>query len=418
MLRHEVEQNDLLKLYREVDLPLVPVLFRMEDAGVKIDRKALAEMSSRLESEIAIKAREIYESAGCEFNISSPKQLGDVLFNKLNLPKPVKYGKGKTISTAVDVMEALALSHEVPRMVLDYRQLTKLKSTYVDALPQMLSAASGRLHTTFGQTGTATGRLSSANPNLQNIPIRTDLGRDIRAAFVPEPGWILLAADYSQIELRLLAHFSKDELLVEAYRRGDDIHTLTASQVFGVPPLMVTPDHRRQAKVVNFGIVYGLSAFGLSQNLGIEPREAKQFIDAYFEKYSGVRKFIDATLEEARREGKVKTLFGRVRPIPDINSKNSNLRGFAERTAVNTPLQGTAADLIKIAMIRIDNGIRDRELKSRMTLQVHDELVFEVPEGEIDIIKSLVREEMEQVHALHVPLQVDIGVGANWRDLE
>ena len=417
-LRHEVEQNDLLKLYREVDLPLVPVLFRMEDAGVKIDRKALAEMSSRLESEIAIKAREIYESAGCEFNISSPKQLGDVLFNKLNLPKPVKYGKGKTISTAVDVMEALALSHEVPRMVLDYRQLTKLKSTYVDALPQMLSAASGRLHTTFGQTGTATGRLSSANPNLQNIPIRTELGREIRAAFTAEPGHVLLAADYSQIELRLLAHFSKDELLVEAYRRGDDIHTLTASQVFGVPPLMVTPDHRRQAKVVNFGIVYGLSAFGLSQNLGIEPREAKQFIDAYFEKYSGVRKFIDATLEEARREGKVKTLFGRVRPIPDINSKNSNLRGFAERTAVNTPLQGTAADLIKIAMIRIDNGIRDRELKSRMTLQVHDELVFEVPEGEIDIIKSLVREEMEQVHALHVPLQVDIGVGANWRDLE
>ena len=269
-----------------------------------------------------------------------------------------------------------------------------------------------------GQTGTATGRLSSANPNLQNIPIRTELGREIRAAFTAEPGHVLLAADYSQIELRLLAHFSKDELLVEAYRRGDDIHTLTASQVFGVPPLMVTPDHRRQAKVVNFGIVYGLSAFGLSQNLGIEPREAKQFIDAYFEKYSGVRKFIDATLEEARREGKVKTLFGRVRPIPDINSKNSNLRGFAERTAVNTPLQGTAADLIKIAMIGIDNGIRDRELKSRMTLQVHDELVFEVPEGEIDIIKSLVREEMEQVHALHVPLQVDIGVGANWRDLE
>jgi DNA polymerase I len=345
--------------------------------------------------------------------------LGDVLFNKLNLPKPVKYGKGKMISTAVDVLEGLAATHEVPRMVLDYRQLTKLKSTYVDALPQLLSPSSGRLHTTFGQTGTATGRLSSTNPNLQNIPIRTELGREIRAAFTAEPGHVLLAADYSQIELRLLAHFSKDDLLVEAYRRGDDIHTLTASQVFGVPPLMVTADHRRQAKVVNFGIVYGLSPFGLSQNLGIEPREAKQFIDAYFEKYAGVRKFIDATLEEARREGKVKTLFGRVRPIPDINSKNSNLRGFAERTAVNTPLQGTAADLIKMAMIRIDNGIRERELKSRMTLQVHDELVFEVPEGELDIMKSLVREEMEQVHpALHVPLQVDIGVGPNWRDME
>jgi DNA polymerase-1 len=417
-LRREVEEAELLKLYEEIDLPLVPVLARMEHAGVKIDRSALAEMSSRLEREIDAKAKEIYQLAGIEFNISSPKQLGDVLFNKLNLPKPVKYGKGKTISTAVDVLEGLAESHDVPRMVLEYRQLTKLKSTYVDALPALLNPASGRLHTTFGQTGTATGRLSSANPNLQNIPIRTELGREIRAAFTAEPGNVLLAADYSQIELRLLAHFSKDPLLVEAYRRGDDIHTLTASQVFGVPPLMVTPDHRRQAKVVNFGIVYGLSAFGLSQNLGIEPGEAKQFINAYFERYGGVRAFIDRTLEEARREGKVKTLFGRVRPIPDINSKNANLRGFAERTAVNTPLQGTAADLIKIAMIRIDAGLQERGLKSRMTLQVHDELVFEVPEAEIEAMRTLVREQMEKVHPLTVPLLVEIGVGSNWRDLE
>jgi DNA polymerase-1 len=413
-----VEEAGLLKLYQEIDLPLVPVLARMEHAGVKIDRAALAEMSSRLEREIDAKAKEIYQHAGIEFNISSPKQLGDVLFNKLNLPKPVKYGKGKTISTAVDVLEGLAESHEVPRMVLEYRQLTKLKSTYVDALPALLNPASGRLHTTFGQTGTATGRLSSANPNLQNIPIRTELGREIRAAFTAEPGHVLLAADYSQIELRLLAHFSKDPLLVEAYRRGDDIHTLTASQVFGVPPLMVTPDHRRQAKVVNFGIVYGLSAFGLSQNLGIEPGEAKQFINAYFERYGGVRAFIDRTLDEARREGKVRTLFGRVRPIPDINSKNANLRGFAERTAVNTPLQGTAADLIKIAMIRIDAALRKRGLKSRMTLQVHDELVFEVPEAEIEVMQTLVREQMEKVHPLTVPLLVEIGVGSNWRDLE
>ena len=338
-----------------------------------------------------------------------------MLFNKLNLPKPVKYGKGKTVSTAVDVLESLAAAHEVPRRVLEYRQLSKLKSTYVDALPALLNPVSGRLHTTFGQTGTATGRLSSANPNLQNIPIRTELGREIRAAFTVEPGHLLLAADYSQIELRLLAHFSNDPLLVEAYRRGDDVHTLTASQVFGVPPLMVTPDHRRQAKVVNFGIVYGLSAFGLSQNLGIE---AKQFINAYFEKYSGVRKFIDRTLEEARREQKVRTLFGRVRPIPDINSKNSNLRGFAERTAVNTPLQGTAADLIKLTMIRIDAALREQGLKSRMTLQVHDELVFEVPENEIDTLRTLVREQMETVHPLTVPLLVEIGVGKNWRDLE
>jgi DNA polymerase-1 len=260
--------------------------------------------------------------------------------------------------------------------------------------------------------------LSSTNPNLQNIPIRTELGREIRAAFTAEPGHVLLAADYSQIELRLLAHFSKDKLLVEAFRRGDDIHTLTASQVFGVPPLMVTADHRRAAKVVNFGIVYGLSPFGLSQNLGIETSEAKKFIDAYFEKYSGVRAFIDSTLEQARREGKVRTLFGRIRPIPDINSKNAVQRGFAERTAVNTPLQGTAADLIKLAMIRIDAEIRHSALKSRMTLQVHDELVFEVPESEVDLLKRLVREQMENVHTLEVPLLVEIGTGPNWRDLD
>jgi DNA polymerase-1 len=376
-------------------------------------------MSTRLEVEISVKANEIYDCCGSEFNISSPKQLGDVLFNKLNLPKPVKYGKGKTISTAVDVLEELAASHQAPKLVLEYRQLTKLKSTYVDALPALLNRNTGRLHTTFDQTGTTTGRLSSANPNLQNIPIRTELGREIRAAFTAAPGCLLLAADYSQIELRLLAHYSKDPLLVEAFRRGDDIHTLTASQVFGVPPLMVTADHRRQAKVVNFGIVYGLSAFGLSQNLGIEPSEAKKFIEAYFEKYHGVRRFIDRTLDETRREGRVKTLFGRVRPIPDINSKNFNLRGFAERTAVNTPLQGTAADLIKLAMIRIDAMIRERGMKSRMTLQVHDELVFEVPEAEVDEMRSLVREQMENVHPeLSVPLMVEIGVGKNWRDLE
>ncbi|MGH9538240.1 MAG: DNA polymerase I [Terriglobales bacterium] len=417
-LRQEVEQSRLLKLYEEIDLPLVPVLARMEEAGVKIDREALQAMSSRLEGEVEAKAREIYQLSGSEFNVNSPRQLGDVLFNKMNLPKPVKYGKGKTISTAVDVLEGLAETHEVARKVLEYRQLSKLKSTYVDALPALLNPATGRLHTTFAQTGTATGRLSSANPNLQNIPIRTELGREIRAAFTVEPGHLLLAADYSQIELRLLAHFSKDPLLVEAFRRGDDIHTLTASQVFGVPPLMVTTDHRRQAKVVNFGIVYGLSAFGLSQNLGIEPSEAKQFINAYFEKYKGVRAFIDQTLEETRREQKVRTLFDRVRPIPDINSKNANLRGFAERTAVNTPLQGTAADLIKIAMIRIDAALRERGLKSRMTLQVHDELVFEVPEKEVDTMRTLVRDQMENVHPLSVPLLVEVGAGKNWRDLD
>ena len=417
-LAEEVQQQGLRELYEDIDLPLVPVLARMEEAGVKIDKEALGRMSSRLEKEIDAKAKEIYQACDFEFNINSPRQLGDVLFNRLGLPKPVKYGKGKTISTAVDVLEGLAENHDVPRMVLEYRQLSKLKSTYVDALPALLSASTGRLHTTFDQTGTATGRLSSANPNLQNIPIRTELGREIRAAFTVAPGCVLMAADYSQIELRLLAHYSKDPLLVEAFQRGDDIHTLTASQVFGVPPLLVTPEHRRQAKVVNFGIVYGLSPFGLSQQLSIETKEAKRFIDAYFEKYSGVRAFIDRTLGEARREQRVKTLFSRVRPIPDINSRNPNQRGFAERTAVNTPLQGTAADLIKIAMIRIDEAIRERSLRSRMTLQVHDELVFEVPEDELDVMRSLVREYMEKVHDLEVPLVVEIGVGPNWRDLE
>jgi DNA polymerase-1 len=417
-LREDVKQAGLTKLYEEIDLPLVPVLARMEQAGVKIDTAALSKMSTELERESTAKAKEIHELAGAEFNISSPKQLADVLFNRLNLPKPVKYGRGRVTSTAVDVLEALAEEHPIARKVLDYRQLTKLKSTYVDTLPALINPSTGRLHTTFYQAGTATGRLSSANPNLQNIPIRTELGRGIRAAFIAEPGHVLLTADYSQIELRLLAHFSSDPLLVEAFRRGDDIHTLTASQVFGVPPLMVTPDHRRQAKVVNFGIVYGLSAFGLSQNLNIEPTEAKLFIANYFEKYKGVRAFIDKTLEEARRDLKVRTLHGRIRPIPDINSKNFTQRGFAERTAVNTPLQGTAADLIKIAMIRIDAALQDRGLKSRMTLQVHDELVFEVPEKEVETMQSLVREHMEKVHQLAVPLLVEMEVGPNWRDLD
>ncbi len=417
-LREEVEQAGLTKLYEEIDLPLAPVLARMEQAGVKIDTSALAKMSAELEREIAIQAKAIHEIAGSEFNIGSPKQLGDVLFNQMNLPRPVKYGKGRVTSTAVDVLEGLAEDHPIARKVLDYRQLTKLKSTYVDTLPALIKAATGRVHTTFGQTGTATGRLSSTNPNLQNIPIRTELGRGIRAAFIAEPGHVLLTADYSQIELRLLAHFSRDPLLVEAYRRGDDIHTLTASQVFGVPPLMVTPDHRRQAKVVNFGIVYGLSPFGLSQNLGIDTSEAKQFINNYFATYKGVRAYLDGILEEARRTLKVRTLHGRVRPIPDINSKNSIQRGAAERTAVNTPLQGTAADLIKVAMIRIDALLREGGLKSRMTLQVHDELVFEVPEKEVEVMQALVREQMEKVHELAVPLLVEMGMGANWRDLE
>src|SRR5216683_8426337 len=414
LLRREVENAGLMNLYETMDLPLLPVLARMEDAGVKIDLPKLRDLGERLGSEARAKASEIHEKCGEIFNINSPKQLGKVLFERLNLPRPVKYGKGKVISTAVDVLEELAESHEAPKLVLEYRQLTKLKSTYVDALPMLVDSA-GRLHTTFNPTGAVTGRLSSTNPNLQNIPIRTELGREIRAAFIPEEGHVLLAADYSQIELRLLAHFSEDLLLVEAFNRGDDIHSLTASQVFGVPPMMLDAEHRRRAKAVNFGIVYGLSAFGLSQQLGIEQREAKRFIEAYFEKYQGVRHFIDRVIEETRREQKVRTLFGRIRPIPDINSKNANMRGFAERTAVNTPLQGTAADLIKLAMINLDEEMRIGNLQSKMLLQVHDELLFEVPLDELDTMRELVREKMQNVHRLKVPLVVEIGVGPNWR---
>ena len=417
-LRGEVEKAGLMRVYEEIDLPLAPVLARMERDGVKLDCAVLGEMSQRLAFDCGRMTREIHEHAGQVFNVNSPKQLGQILFERLALPKPVKYGKGRTVSTAVDVLESLAEQHPVPGLVLAYRQLAKLKSTYIDALPALVNPRTGRLHTTFEQTNTATGRLSSKNPNLQNIPIRTELGREIRAAFIAEPGCLLLSADYSQVELRLLAHFSGDPLLLEAFRRGDDIHTLTAAQVFGVPPLMVDAEQRRRAKAINFGIPYGLSSFGLSQQLGIERGEAKQFIDAYFQRYQGVRAWLDATMEQARREQKVSTLSGRVRPTPDIGSKNANLRGAAERTAVNTPLQGTAADLIKLAMIRLDAEIRARGWQAKMTLQVHDELVFEAPEAEIENLQKLVRSVMENVYPLRVPLLVEMGVGKNWRDLK
>ena len=338
------------------------------------------------------------------------------MFEDLGLPAPVKYGKGKTISTAADVLEELAPAHEIVRKVLDYRQLTKLKGTYVDALPALIEPSTGRLHTSFNQTGAATGRLSSSNPNLQNIPIRTELGREIRAAFVPRQGWKLLVADYSQIELRLLAHMSEDGLLMDAFRNGEDIHTRTASEVLGVPPMMITPDARRSAKAVNFGIVYGISAFGLATQLGIPRAEADKYIKNYFARYTGVRKWLDETIAHVRQTGVTKTLFGRERPIPDINSRNANARGFAERTAVNSPLQGTAADLIKLAMVRIDAALDAAGYQSAMLLQVHDELVFECPPEEVEAVSQLVKREMEGVYELKVPLVVDLGVGANWRD--
>jgi DNA polymerase-1 len=334
----------------------------------------------------------------------------------LKLPAPVKYGKGKTISTAADVLEELAPDYEIVRKALEYRQLTKLKGTYVDALPALIDRHTGRLHTSFNQTGAATGRLSSSNPNLQNIPIRTELGREIRAAFVPREGWKLVVADYSQIELRLLAHMSEDPLLMDAFRSGEDIHTRTASEVLGIHPMMVTPEARRNAKAVNFGIVYGISPFGLATQLGISRGEAEKYIRNYFERYQGVRRFIDETIAEVRKTGVTRTLFGRERPIPDINSRNPNSRGFAERTAVNSPLQGTAADLIKLAMVRIDRALQSGGHRGVMLLQVHDELVFECPAEETSDIEALVKREMEGVRALKVPLLVDVGVGDNWRD--
>ncbi len=415
-LRTEVERAGLERVYNEIDLPLAPVLFRMERAGVRIDTSVLEGLSERFAVELDRVGERIFELAGQRFNINSPKQLGVVLFTHLGLPAPPSRGKGKAVSTAQDVLEFLAEKHDVPRLVLEYRHLSKLKSNYIDALP-LLADPDSRVHTTFQAAATATGRLSSVNPNLQNIPIRTELGREIRAAFIAAPGTRMLSADYSQIELRLLAHFSGDPLLVRAFANNEDIHTLTASEVFGVSADAMNKETRNRAKAVNFGIVYGISPFGLAAQLGIPQAEARAYIERYFARYEGVKAFIEKTLETTRREGKVRTLFGRVRPIPDIESRNPNQRGFAERTAINTPLQGTAADLIKLAMIALDRKLMERKLKTRMLLQVHDELVFEVPTDEVDQVETLVRTEMESVLKLNVPLLADLSFGPNWRDL-
>ncbi len=413
-LSDAIDGRNLRGIYDSIELPLASVLARMEETGILVDPVELKRLSTLMDGEITRLTEEIHILAGREFNISSPQQLGRVLFEEMKLPAPFKYGKGKTISTAADVLEDLAVEHGIARKVLEYRQLSKLKGTYVDALPALMDPVTHRIHTSFNPTGAATGRLSSSNPNLQNIPIKTELGREIRAAFVPRPGWKLLVADYSQIELRLLAHMSRDKVLLEAFRSGEDIHTRTAAEVMGVPPMFVTREARNRAKAVNFGIVYGISSFGLAQQLNIGRKEAEQYIQSYFERYSGVRRFIDDTIEHVRQTGVTKTLFGRERPIPDMHSRNPNSRGFAERTAVNSPLQGTAADLIKLAMIRIDHELRHHQ--SKMLLQVHDELVLEAPESEAAEIAAMVKHQMESVHPLEVPLVADVGIGPNWRD--
>ncbi|MFZ3214696.1 MAG: DNA polymerase I [Candidatus Acidiferrales bacterium] len=417
VLRAEVEAQGLLDLYEKVDLPLAAVLARMEAAGVRVDPAELDRISTKTLEEIGKLEKSIYGIAGFEFNINSPQQLAEVLFDKLKL-QPPRRSRAKARSTAADVLEELAAVHELPGKIIEYRELAKLKSTYSDVLPRLIHPVSGRLHTRFSQTGTATGRLSSSNPNLQNIPIRTELGREIRAAFVAAPGCRLLSADYSQIELRILAHLSGDPVLVEAFRRGEDIHSRTAQEVFDVAPFAQTREHRRVAKVINFGVIYGLSPFGLAQQLGIEQKEAAQFIAKYFARYRGVKDFLERQIAATRQSGVTRTLFGRIRPIPEINSPQPNLRNFAERTAMNTPMQGAAADLIKLAMIELDRRLPLENFQSRMILQVHDELLFEGPEDEIPRLTTLAKEVMEGVHKLSVPLVADTKVGPNWRDMK
>lgn len=413
-LRPRVKQ-EVEDLYTRIDLPLVSVLAQIEENGILLDVPVLQRMSEEMAGELEGLTSRIYELAGEEFNINSPKQLGVILFEKLNLPPPRKHRKSGQYSTAVEVLEQLAETHELPQRILDYRQRAKFKSTYVDVLPKMIDMG-GRLHTSFNQTVAATGRLSSHDPNLQNIPIRTELGRNIRAAFVARKGTTLLSADYSQVELRILAHLSGDDSLIEAFLNGDDIHRSTAAEVLDIPVGEVTGEQRSRAKAVNFGIVYGQTPFGLARQLGIGRQEAEEFIERYFSRYPRVRDYIENALSEARDSGLTRTMFGRIRQIPEINSRNGMLRSMAERMAVNAPIQGSAADIIKLAMIRIADELGRRKMKTTMVLQIHDELIFEVPESETDVIE-LVRDLMSGVANLKVPLVVDTRLGPNWRDL-
>jgi DNA polymerase-1 len=409
-----LKENDLVELFEEVEMPLVTVLAGMEMNGVKIDAELMKDISSELAGRAEEQRQEIYRLAGEEFNIDSPKQLQEILFDKLKLPRRKKTKTG--YSTRMDVLTDLASEHPLPRRILEYRTLSKLRSTYTDALPRMVNKDTGRVHTSFNQTVTATGRLSSSEPNLQNIPIRTPEGRRIREAFIAEGDNLILSSDYSQVELRLLAHISDDETLLEAFARGEDIHARTAAEVLGVAPELVTPEMRRQAKVINFGITYGMSEFGLSQELGISRKQARIYIDQYFRRYPGVHRYIQETIEKARKDGYITTIMGRRCFFPDIKSKNPNVRKFAEREAVNAPMQGSAADIIKKAMVKIDRELEKRSLKSRMIMQVHDELVFEVPPDELDELKAIVRKEMETVVELNAYLKVDMNAAKNWAE--
>ncbi len=413
VLAPELEKKKLARLYYDIEMPLIPVLSRMEIAGIKIDTEFLGQLSKDMETEMGKVERGIYDMAGYEFNINSTQQLSKVLFEELKLPTKGKTAKKTGYSTDVRVLEELSKVHPLPRAVLEYRQLNKLKSTYIDALPALVDPDTDRVHTTFNQGVTATGRLSSTDPNLQNIPVRTETGREIRRAFIPGGNdYSLLVADYSQIELRILAHFSEDKGLIEAFEHGQDIHSRTASEVFGVSLDEVTSAQRRVAKTANFAIIYGVSAYGLSQQTDLSVAEAKNFIETYFERYPRIRQYTEGTVEQARKDGYVTTLMGRRRYLPEISSKNRQVREFAERTAINTPIQGTAADLIKMAMITIDKDISS--MKSKMVLQVHDELVFDAHTDELDALKKIVNKRMCHSVKLKAPLAIDMGVGQNW----
>jgi DNA polymerase-1 len=414
ILEQELKSNQLENLFYEIEMPLLKVLSTMEQTGVRIDGDALALSSEILTSEMIQLEKEIHQIAGFEFNVSSPMQVGEILFDRLKLDAKAKKTKTGQYSTSEDILEKLQSKHPIIGKILDYRGLKKLLSTYIDALPQLINPKTGKVHTSFNQSVTATGRLSSTNPNLQNIPIRDAQGKEIRKAFIPDADSVFLSADYSQIELRIMAHLSGDTNMLAAFNSGLDIHTATAANIYKIPLNEVTSDMRRKAKTANFGIIYGISVFGLSDRLGIPRAEAKELIDGYFETYPEVKKYMDASIQRAKEMGYVETLFGRKRFLPDINSQNSIVRGFAERNAINAPIQGTAADIIKIAMVHIQKRLENENLQAKMTMQVHDELNFTVPNAEIEIVRKVVVEEMENAIQLRVPLIADCGVGSNW----
>ncbi len=416
LLAPEMAHEGLTQVYQDIELPLSAVLADVEAFGIRLDAQVLAAMSREFDKELTALTLEIYDRAGQPFDIDSPKQLGEILFDRLKLPGGKRLKKSGQYSTDASVLESLAAKHELPRKIIDYRTRTKLKSTYLDALPKFINPQTGRLHSTFSQTVARTGRLSSFNPNLQNIPIGDEFGQRIRSAFVADPGCRLISADYSQVELRVLAHLADDPVLIEAFTRGEDIHARTALEIFGVPAALQSHEHRRMAKAINYGVVYGLSSFGLAGRTGTSKTEAQQYIDAYFNRYSKVKELLERLVEEARSTGRVRTLFGRLRPIPEINSRDVPSRNRAEREAMNTPVQGTAADLMKLAMIKVHARLAQEKMQTRMLLTVHDELVFESPESELVQAREIVQTEMESAYPLKVPLRVDIGTGPNWKE--